>query len=113
MKYFKAFIKFGKTYLINETYKNCIYLIKTDIKKNLNFIDIINSSIRKLIEKDPDYFNRFISDMLILLNPTKDGKIDSNCHVHSDCEIIRCCQLLIISKTFCLSFFFVFLFLLL
>ena len=72
---FKVFVKHGKTDLINETYKKCIHLIKADIKKNLNSIDIINSSIRELIKKDSDYFNRFILDTLILLNPTKGSKI--------------------------------------
>ncbi len=94
-EYFKAFIETKKEELIRKTYDKCIYLVKSDIKRNLNFIDIINHSIEILIEKYPEYFNKFILDTLILLNPTEDkrGEISSGCHVRSDCKIIHCCQL--------------------
>ena len=90
--YFKTFIEEKKNELLSSTYKKCIYLIKADIKKNLKFVDIINSSMRILINNYPGYFNRLITDMLILLIPIQDklDEINNNFHVRSE---IRCCQL--------------------
>src|SRR5581483_3754422 len=93
--YFRVFIECNKPKLIRDTYEKCIDLVKTNTEKNFNFLDIINSSTSILIEKDPDYLSRFMCDMLILLNPTKDhsDKINSNHQVHSDCKSTSCFQL--------------------
>ncbi|RGB34552.1 hypothetical protein C1646_668454 [Rhizophagus diaphanus] len=71
-KYFQFFIKFKKEDLIRKTYNKCINLIKRDTIKNFEFLYIINYSIRILINEYPSYLNKFIQDMLIILNPTKD-----------------------------------------
>ncbi|GBC10634.1 hypothetical protein RclHR1_00980011 [Rhizophagus clarus] len=93
-EYFKIFIKYkNNQLLVNNTYNKCIDLVKKDSEKNLNFLDIINSSIRELILTYPEYLNKFNHDMFILLNPTKNELIDSNYHVNSDRQTIRCLRL--------------------
>jgi hypothetical protein len=101
--YLKIFIIGKDFHLVDSTYKKCIEFIKEDSEKNLNFLDIINSSITELISKYPEYLQKFNNDMLILLNPTKNGLIDSNHHVCSDRQM-SCKRIPLLYSNFNFSF---------
>lgn len=64
--YLKIFISLKNNQLVNSIYEKCIELIKKDSEKNLNFLDIINSSMTELILKYPEYLTKFNNDMFIL-----------------------------------------------